>query len=83
MATPPAYTTAQLPDDGFPPCRPRYAGSASTWGFATYRASHNDYQDSHLPTGQATGTPEEAPDCACGLHLSDPSAWLPDSSPTQ
>ncbi len=26
-------------------CRLRYGGSAHTWGFALYRASHNDYDD--------------------------------------
>jgi hypothetical protein len=58
-------------------CRLRYAGYASTWGFAVYRASHDDYQDSYLPSGQPSGTPEEALDCACGLYLGDPTAWLP------
>jgi hypothetical protein len=32
-------------------CRLRYAGSAREWGFAIYRASHDDYEDSFLPTG--------------------------------
>ena len=49
---------------------------ASTGGFAIYRASHDDYQDNYLPSGQPSGTPEEALDCACGLYLNDPSAWL-------
>ena len=30
---------------------PRYGGSAHQWGFAIYRASHNDYQESLFPTG--------------------------------
>ena len=60
-------------------CRLRYGGSASTWGFAIYRASHDDYEDAFLPTGMPVGTPEEALDCACGLYLNDPSAWLPDT----
>ena len=58
--------------------RLRYGGSAHTWGFAIYRASHDDYEDSYLPNGMTSGTPEEALDCACGLYLTDPSAWLPD-----
>jgi hypothetical protein len=62
-------------------CRLRYASSASTWGFAIYRASHDDYQDSYLPSGTIAGSPQEALDCACGLYLNDPSAWL-DDSPT-
>ena len=31
-------------------CQLRYGGSAHLWGFAIYRASHDDYEDSHLPT---------------------------------
>jgi hypothetical protein len=52
------------------------AGSAHQWGIAIYRASHDDYEDSHLPTGYPVGTAEEALDTACGLYLSDPTAWL-------
>jgi hypothetical protein len=47
----------------------RYGGSASRWGFALYRASHDDYQDNVLPNGWAAGTPEDALDCACRLYL--------------
>ena len=36
-------------------CRLRYAGSASMWGFAFYRASHDDYQNNFLPNGQTAG----------------------------
>ena len=42
------------------------------WGFAIYRASHDDYQDSCLPTGTTGGTAEDALDTACGLYLNDP-----------
>jgi hypothetical protein len=70
-----AYVDAHLPDGEIMPlCRLRYGGSASIWGFAIYRASHDDYQDSFLPTGHATGSPEEALDCACGLYLGEPTA---------
>jgi hypothetical protein len=67
------------PGDGEPLrlYRLRCGGSASRWGFAIYRASHDDYQDSILPTGAFAGTPEAALDSACGLHLNDPT-----SSPT-
>jgi len=65
-----AYVTGQLPDgSALPLMRLRYAGSASTWGFAIYRASHDDYEDSYLPTGTPVGTAEEALDCACNLYL--------------
>jgi hypothetical protein len=57
-------------------CRLRYVGLASEWGFAIYRASHDDYEESFLPTGYMGGSPEEALDCACGLYLADPSVWL-------
>lgn len=71
-----AYVDAVLPDgDVLKLCRLRYGGSASTWGFAIYRASHDNYEDSYLPTGFSAGTPEEALDTACGLYLGDPTAW--------
>ena len=68
------------PDDGdqLKLFRLRYAGSASRWGFAIYRASHDDYQQAALPDGWPSGTPEDALDTACGLYLGDPTAWLPD-----
>lgn len=56
-------------------CRLRYVGYANQWGFAIYRASHDDYEDSFLPTGEQGGTAEEALDTACGLYLNDPTAW--------
>jgi hypothetical protein len=57
-------------------CRLSYAGSASRWGFAIYRASHDDYQQAALPDGWPSGSPEDALDTACGLYLNDPTAWL-------
>ena len=56
-------------------CRLRYLGSAHSWGFAIYRASHDDYDESFFPTGHPTGSCEDALDTACGLYLSDPTAW--------
>ena len=71
-----AYITGHLADgEQLPLCRLRYGGSASSWGFAIYRASHDDYEPSVLPTGMSAGSPEEALDCACGLYLNDPTAW--------
>ena len=71
-----AYVSAVLPDgDVQPLCRLRYAGSASTWGFALYRASHDDYEPTYLPTGVSAGTPEEALDCATGLYLDLTDGW--------
>ena len=51
-------------------------------GFALYRASHADYQDSFLPNGDFAGSPEQALDSARGLYLNDPTAWLTDPTPT-
>jgi len=56
--------------------RLRYGGSAARWGFAIYRASHEDYEDSILPTGAFAGTPEDALDCAAGLYLDDPTTGI-------
>ncbi|MGI8751024.1 MAG: hypothetical protein ACR2MN_01665 [Acidimicrobiales bacterium] len=73
-----AYIDGRYPDGTtLPLCRLRYGGVLHTWGFAVYRASHDDYQNSHLPNGHPAGNPEEALDCACGLYLNDPTAWLP------
>ena len=75
-----AYVDGEL-DDGTVEklCRLRYGGSAHTWGFAIYRASHDDYEDSILPSGFMAGSAEEALDCACGLYLNDPPAWVTDT----
>lgn len=70
------YVDAVLADgDVLPLCRLRYVGYANDWGFAIYRASHDDYQDSCLPSGLPTGPAEDALDTACGLYLGDPTAW--------
>ena len=63
-------------------CRLRYTGSAHLWGFAIYRASHDDYQDSILPTGTPAGTAEQALDCACMLYLHDDPFTAPADTPT-
>ena len=71
-----AYIDAVVDEETIRLCRLRYAGSAHQWGFAIYRASHDDYEDSILPAGYPAGTPQEALDCACGLYLNDPTAWV-------
>jgi hypothetical protein len=71
-----SYIDAILPDGTtLKLCRLRYNGSAHRWGFAIYRASHDDYADSLYPTGLPVGTCEDALDTACGLYLGDPTAW--------
>lgn len=67
-----AYIDGRLADgDIIKLCRLRWAGAAHTWGFALYRASHDDYEPTFLPTGHQAGSPEDALDCACGLYLND------------
>lgn len=70
-----AYVSGTDADGPLPLFRLRYLRSPDRWGFACYLASKDGYQDSVLPTGSFTGTPEEALDCSCGLYLNDPSAW--------
>jgi hypothetical protein len=71
-----AYVDGVLADgEVLPLCRLRYFGSAHDWGFAVYRASHNDYEDSFLSTGTLVGTAEDALDTASGLYLNNPTAW--------
>ena len=78
-----ACVAGQLPDGiTLPLCRLRYAGSATSWGFTIYRASHDDYDKSVLPSGYPAGTPQEALDCACDLYLGDITAWLDPPPPT-
>jgi hypothetical protein len=73
-----AYVDAELTDGTVEKLiRLRYTGSATNWGFAIYLYSKDGYEDSFLPTGHPTGTPEQALDCAAGLYLNDPTAWLP------
>src|SRR5271154_2559991 len=52
-----------------PLCRLRYGGSAHSFGFAIYSAAHDRYQDAVLRTGLPVGTPQEALDTACTIHL--------------
>lgn len=71
-----AYLDADEHGDIWPLCRLRYTGNPRTWGFAIHLASRNGYEDSVLPDGQPYGTPEQALDCACGLYLGEPTAWI-------
>ena len=71
-----AYVDGVLPDgEVLPLCGLRYGDSATFWDFAIYSASGDRYEDSILPSGMPFGEPREALDCACDLHLNDPSAW--------
>ena len=64
------YVTGVLRDgEQIPLCRLRYGGSAHSFGFAIYSAAHDRYQDALLRTGLPAGTPQEALDTACTIHL--------------
>jgi hypothetical protein len=64
------YVTGVLRDgQHIPLCRLRYGGSAHSFGFAIYSAAHDRYQDAVPRTGLPVGTPQEALDTACTIHL--------------
>jgi hypothetical protein len=65
-----AYITGVLRNgEQIPLFRLRYGGSAHSFGFAIYSAASDRYQDALLRTGLPTGTPQEALDTACTVHL--------------
>ena len=67
-----AYITGVLHDgEQIPLCRLRYSGSAHSFGFAIYSAAHDRYQAAALLTGLGSGTPQQALDTACTIHLAD------------
>lgn len=63
------HLVGHLPDDDLPLARIEYLGDPQQWGFALYQASTENYQETVLPSGQRTGTPNEALDCAAAVHL--------------
>jgi hypothetical protein len=52
-------------------CRLRYGGSAHYLGFAIYSAAHDRYQEATLLSGLTSGSPQDALDTACAIHLAD------------
>jgi hypothetical protein len=77
-----AYVTGHLDSDsdsdtededgpGIPLCRLGYLGLDEEWEFALYDPATDTYQDSVLSDGTYTGTPQDALDCACHVHLAD------------
>jgi hypothetical protein len=67
-----AYITGVLRNGKqIPLFRLRYGGSAHSFGFAIYSAAHDRYQDVLL-TGSPVGTPQQALDTACTVHLAGP-----------
>jgi hypothetical protein len=71
----PAWGSGCSPGGHVRSSRPGPGITANDWGFATYRASRDDYQDNYLPTRDTSGAAEAALDTACGLYLADPTAW--------
>jgi hypothetical protein len=62
-----AYVTGELTDgEQMPLMRFRYGGSAHRWGTAIYTASTNSYENQIW----FTGSPEEAFDFVCDIHIS-------------
>ncbi|HEY6314469.1 MAG TPA: hypothetical protein VIY52_27240 [Streptosporangiaceae bacterium] len=62
--------TGVLPGgEQIPLFRLRYGGSAHSFGFAIYSAAHDRYEDAVLIIGLPIGTPQEALDTACTIHL--------------
>ena len=77
-----AYITGILPGgQHIPLFRLRYGGSAHSFGFAIYSPARDRYEDAVLLTGLPIGSPQEALDTACTLHLAalgyKPESWPP------
>ena len=77
-----AYITGVLPGgEQIPLFRLRYGGSAHSFGFAIYSPARDRYEDAVLLTGLPIGSPQEALDTACTLHLAalghEPESWPP------
>jgi len=77
-----AYAAGVLPSgETLPLFRLRYGGSAHSLGFAIYSAARDRYEEALLLTGLPTGTPQEALDTACTVHLAgighEPENWPP------
>jgi hypothetical protein len=67
-----AYVADQLPGGTtLPLMRLHYAGSAATWGFAIYSASHDDYETPYCPAADTRRCQRPS----CGPR------WWPGESP--
>ena len=83
-----AYITGVLRNgEQIPLFRLRYGGSAHSFGFAIYSAASNRYEDAVLLTGSPVGTPQEALDTACTIHLAglghEPGPMTPAPNPDE
>jgi hypothetical protein len=69
-----AYVTGHLDTDdetAIPLCRLGYLDLDDEWEFALYDPAIDAYTATALPDGSFTGTPQDALDCACQVHLAD------------
>jgi len=69
-----AYVTGHLDTDAEPAialCRLGYLGIDDEWEFALYDPASDTYTHTALPDGSFTGTPQDALDHACHVHLAD------------
>ncbi len=74
-----AYITGVLRNgEQIPLFRLRYGGSAHSFGFAIYSAARARYEDAVMLTGSPVGTPQQALDTACTVHLCRPRTRTPD-----
>ena len=55
-------------------CRLRYGGSAHQWGFAIYRASHDDYEDPTCPTATPSAPAKKPSTPPAASTSGDPTA---------
>src|SRR6201995_1449207 len=68
-----AYITGVLRNgEQIPLFRLRHRGSAHSFGFAISSAARDRYEDAVLLTGSPVGTPQQALDTACTVHLAAP-----------
>jgi hypothetical protein len=67
-----AYVAGVLPGgEQIRLCRLRYGGSAHSLGFAVYSAAHERYEEAALLSGFTAGSPQDALDAACTVHLAN------------
>jgi hypothetical protein len=65
-----AYIAGVRPGgEQIPLFRLRYGVSARSFGFAIYSPARDRYEDAVLLTGLSIGSPQEALDTACTVHL--------------
>lgn len=73
-----AYIEARLQGGAYARlCRLHFTGLPDTWGLALYLPDEDRYQDSLLPDGSSSGSPEDALDYACAFQFTVPGVPAP------